>query len=122
MAWNDGVLLTPPEHHWHCPACDRTAVTHEKRPHSQLHPCPGVGGLLAPYAPVPPGQDRARGKLTAIVREDYEAHAGRVGGAETLRRDESGRPITRVTAEYDGGAAHALFVPGINIEMRGGGA
>lgn len=109
------VMLTPPSHHWECD-CGRTAVTHERRPHSQMHACALVGGLLAPYRPA-----GARGKLTAAIREDYEAHAGRLG-AETLQRDSAGRPHVSVTAEYDlpDGSTRqhvALFVPGININI-----
>lgn len=125
------MLLTPPERHWACLACGRTSVTHEARPHSQLHPCPSMGGLLTPYALVPAGADATavRGRLTAHLREDHEAHRARTGGPETLARDDAGRPHTRVSLLYDDlssptGVAqhHALYVPGINIELRGGGA
>jgi len=116
MVRNGAILLTPPVHHWECPACDRTAVTHEQRPHSQMHACAGLGGLLAPYIPA-----GTRGRVTAAVREDYEAHAGRAG-TETLQRDDRGVPHLSVTAEYDtpdGGTRQhvAIFVPGININI-----
>ena len=126
-----GRLLTVPERHWACAPCGRTSVTREAQPHSQLHPCPAVGGLLAPYALVPPGRDAesVKAALTAHLREDHEAHRARVGGPETLARDERGRPYTRVSLAYDDASSptgvtqhHAIYVPGININLTGGGA
>lgn len=109
-----GVLLSPPMRHWHCPACGRTSTTTETEPHAQLHPCPKARGLLTPYVPA-----GAHGKVAVIERQDYERHSGLTRGvSENLRRDESGRPVTGVSVEYDGGTAHALFVPGIEINMR----
>lgn len=112
----DGVLLTPPVRHWHCPACGRTSTTTETEPHAQLHPCPKARGLLTPYVPVSVG----RVKVTVIERQDYERHSGLSSRAlsETLRRDDAGRPAMGVTVEYDGGAHTALFVPGINTDLR----
>lgn len=117
MSMSGGVLLAPPEHHWRCPACDRTAVTREARPHSQLHACPSVGGLMTPYAPDTGA--RVLGRVSAQVREDYEKHAARIG-PETLHRDDTGRPYTSVTTEYDGGSHVALFLPGIHISTGSG--
>lgn len=110
----DVLLLMPPRRHWHCPACGRTSTTTETEPHAQLHPCPKARGLLTPYVPA-----GAVGKVTVIERQDYERHNGLVPGVrENLRRDDAGRPAMGVSVEYDGGAAHALFVPGIEIKAR----
>lgn len=119
-----GVVLTPPEQHWACP-CGNVAVTRLSEPHSQLHPCRLLHGFLTPYVPVPPSWrpgDPVRAALVAHQREDYERHEGLreagPGFSETLARDERGRPHIGTSVEYDGGAAHALFVPGIGINMR----
>ena len=114
-----GVLLTAPPQHWYC-ACGRTAVTKAGEAHARLHPCSIVGGLLVPYAPADSGSVR----VTATLREDYERHGGLQDGmTETLARDDAGRPHMRTTIEYgDGQQTHNIFVPGIGISMRGGGA
>lgn len=114
-----GVLLTPPAQQWECP-CGATATTRPGEAHVRLHHCPIVRGLLTPYAPAGSGAV----KITAALREDYERHAGlQPGAAETLERDEAGRPHMRTTIEYgDGRQVHNIFVPGISISMRGGGA
>lgn len=111
-----GVLLTPPAQHWHC-ACGRSAVTKAGEAHARLHHCSLVGGLLVPYAP----DSNGRVKVTATLREDYEQHSGLTAGVtETLARDEAGRPHMRTTVEYgDGRQVHNIFVPGINITLRG---
>lgn len=117
-AGHGAFLLTPPEQHWEC-SCGRTSVTRIVQPHAQLHPCPLVGGLLTPYRPA-----GTRGQVTAALREDYEHSGERLPGTtETLARDERGRPHISVTAEYDtpdGGTKQhiALFVPGVNIDLR----
>lgn len=119
-----GVLLTPPEQHWAC-VCGRTATTRIAGPHTQLHRCPRLRGLLTPYVPVPPSWqpgDPVRAGLTAHVREDVERHSGLreagPGVSETLERDDAGRPHFAVSVEHDGGTQWALFVPGINMDLR----
>jgi len=118
-----GLLLTPPVRHWHCPVCGRTSTTTEIEPHAQLHPCPRTRGLLTPYVPgeAPTGQQR-KGKVVVLERQDYERHGGLVAAGraytEDLRRDDAGQPVMGVSVEYDGGAATALFVPGILIKAR----
>lgn len=113
---NAGVLLQPPLRHWHCP-CGRTSTTREAEPHAQLHPCPLARGLLTPYLPGPAGG--GRGRVTVLERQDYEQHSGLSRGvSENLRRDDAGRPAMGVVVEHDGGAHTALYVPGIEIDMR----
>jgi len=116
-----GVPLTPPAQHWACP-CGRTAITQRVEPHSQLHPCHLVGGLLTPFAPVgarwQPG-DPLSVNVVVNERQDYERHAGLVAAGrhvgETLTRDDRGKPAMGVSVEYADGAAHALFVPGVSV-------
>ncbi|MET0426665.1 MAG: hypothetical protein ABW046_22550 [Actinoplanes sp.] len=113
------VLLTSPPQHWHC-GCGRSAVTKPGEADARLHHCSLVGGLLVPYAPA----DSGTVKVTATLREDYERHAAWSPSiTETLARDDAGRPHMRTTIEYgDGHQVHNIFVPGIGISMRGGGA
>jgi hypothetical protein len=114
MIKHGAVTLTAPVRHWHCP-CGRTSTTIETEPHAQLHPCRLARGLLTPYLPGEAGG----GRVTVLERQDYEHHAGlRRGVSENLRRDAAGRPAMGVVVEHDGGAATALFVPGIEINMR----
>ena len=86
-----GVALTP-RVRWSCPNCEMRAVSHEARPHSQMHTCPGLGGILAPLVP-----EGTQCKVEAIEREDA------VNGEQGLRYDDSGRPIMAVrTSRGDG--------------------
>lgn len=113
-----GLLLTPPDRYWECP-CGRTAVTKPGEADVRLHPCKLAGGLLTPYAPAGVGTV----KVAAVLREDYERHSMLNGTTETLARDEYGRPHMRTTITYgDDRQVHNIFVPGIGISMRGGGA
>jgi hypothetical protein len=105
-----GVALTPSPQHWRCPACGREAVTQPGEAHARLHPCPRAGGLLTPYAPVD-AQDKARGKVTVHLREDY------ANTTDTLRWTDDGKPAMRVSLEHDGGMIHNIFVPGVNVRM-----
>lgn len=109
------VLLRPPDRHWACP-CGRTAVTRDGEAHARLHPCSLAGGLLTPYAPAGVGPV----KVTTVVREDYERHAGiTVDRGELLTRDDAGRPVMRVTTTYgDDRQAHSIFVPCIETRSR----
>ena len=86
------MLLTPPPTRWQCPNCDMRAVSRESRPHSQMHTCPGLGGILAPMIP-----EGMSAKVEAIEREDA------VNGEQGLRYDDRGRPIMAVrTTRADG--------------------
>ena len=86
------MLLTPPPIRWQCPNCDMRAVSRESRPHSQMHTCPGLGGILAPMIP-----EGMSAKVEVIEREDA------VNGEQGLRYDDRGRPIMAVrTTRADG--------------------
>ena len=86
------VILTPPSTRWQCPNCDMRSVSRESRPHSQMHTCPGLGGILAPMI-----HEGMSAKVEAIEREDA------VNGEQGLRYDDRGRPIMAVrTTRSDG--------------------
>lgn len=93
------VPILQPEHRWECPNCDTTAVTHEARPHSQMHHCAGLAGLWAPM--IPAGQ---RCKVEAREREDYVRD-------EMVRTDANGRAVMSVVTTRDDGEDVAVYAP-----------
>src|SRR4051812_28453839 len=100
----DIPILTPNQR-WECPNCDLKAITHEAKPHTEMHNCPGLKGLIAPM--VPEGQ---KCKVEAKVREDYV-------GKESLRYDEDGRPIAAVETTREDGNDVAVFAPCATVRM-----
>ena len=94
-----GVALTP-RVRWSCPNCDCRSTSREARPHSQMHTCPGLGGILAPLVP-----EGMRCKVEAIEREDA------VGSEQGIRFDEHGRAIMAVRTMRDDGYDTAVFAP-----------
>lgn len=93
------IPILRPEQRWECPNCDQKSVTHESRPHTQMHTCPGLKHLSAPM--VPAGQ---RCKVVAREREDYV-------GKEDLTYNEENRPIMAVETTRDEGNDVAVFAP-----------
>jgi hypothetical protein len=87
------------EHHWECPNCTHTDVTHEQAPHTRFHACAGLKGLTAPMVPA-----GTRCKIEAREREDY------VGG-ELIRTDGDGRPVMSVVTTRDDGQDCAIYAP-----------
>jgi hypothetical protein len=79
------VTITP-VHRWYCPNCPAESVTHEAKPHTRFHECPGLMGLTAPMIEV--GQ---KVQVTAVEREDYigNENVGRVMAVKTERSDGS---------------------------------
>lgn len=71
---------------WTCPNCSFTDVTHEARPHTRYHSCPGLHGLTAPMV-----EAGTRVKISAVEREDYigNENVGRVMAVKTERPDGS---------------------------------
>jgi hypothetical protein len=86
------VLLQPPEQRWECPNCPVTDVTVGQP--NRFHPCPGMGGMLAPLVPAGSGA-----RVFAVEREDYvgreRAHA---------QRDADGRYVMAVVTERPDGS------------------
>jgi len=75
------ATLLRPEHHWVCPNCTLTQVTHETEPHTRFHACRGLRGLTAPMV-----ADGTRCKIEISRPEDYVANAG------LMHLDGEGRP------------------------------
>jgi hypothetical protein len=93
------VVLVP-ERYWRCPNCPAVAVTRQARPHTEFHPCPGLGGLNAPM--VPAGMDC---KVTVVAWGDM-LHG------ELAQRDADGRPVSAVvTTRADGSNDTAVLAP-----------
>jgi hypothetical protein len=90
------VLLR--EQRWTCPNCTLEELTHEPRPHTRFHTCPGLRGLTAPMVPA-----GTRCKVEAHEREDYI-------GTDAVRLHE-GRPVMSVVTTRDDGQDVAVFAP-----------
>lgn len=106
-----GVLLDPPQHNWQCPSCDLQHVTFEARPHTPMHPCPKMNGLLAPFVEVTGVEfDRSVVRLVRVDREDYV-------GDEVVRVDGEGRPAQAVITERADGSndCHAFAATATGI-------
>jgi hypothetical protein len=93
------VPLLAAEQRWECPNCPAADVTHETRPHTRFHACPGLAGLTAPMVPA-----GVRAKVEAVGRDDY------VGG-ELVTRDGEGRPVMAVRTTRENGTDLAVFAP-----------
>ena len=94
-----GIVLEAPEKHWQCPSCGIQYVTREARPHTPMHGCPALRGLLAPYVEVLSGSELKKYSVRhkPIEREDYV-------GQELARTDATGRPFTAVYTERADGS------------------
>jgi hypothetical protein len=92
------TILQPPQKNWQCPACDLQHVTFEARPHTPMHPCASMNGLLAPFVEVTGVElDRKAARLVRVDREDYV-------GKEIVRTDGVGRPAMAVVTERADGS------------------
>jgi hypothetical protein len=92
-------VLIRPNHHWYCPSCGLTDVTHEPRPHSRFHSCAKFGGLAVPMLPL-----GVKGKHEAVMRQDYV-------GAEKVQTDDAGRPVMSVITTRDEGQDCTVYAP-----------
>jgi hypothetical protein len=90
-------MIVVPEARWSCPNCHMTDVTHDPRPHSRFHNCPGLRGLSAPFV-----QDGIACKVEANERDDYV-------GSEIVHTDPDGRPIMSITTTRDDGTDCVAF-------------
>lgn len=83
--------------HWACTYCPSEDVTHEARPHSRMHFCPGMRGLWTPMY-----EAGRKVKVEVVEREDYV-------GNEIVQVDpERGRPVMAVVTEYEDGRQDAV--------------
>lgn len=91
------TVLLGSEQRWVCPNCPLEQVTHEARPHTRFHTCPGLGGITAPMVPA-----GIRCKVEAVERGDYV-------GREMVTTDATGRPVMAVVTTRDDGTDVAVF-------------
>jgi len=93
------ILLTPTQQ-WACPNCKQTAVTHESKPHTRFHTCPGLKGIVAPMVAA-----GTKVKVSAKEREDYV-------GSEKVQTNAEGRPVMAVVTEREDGSNDvSVFAP-----------
>ena len=91
-------LLTPLEKHWECPSCGLQHVTNEPKPHTPMHNCVKLNGLVAPFVEVFGDQlEKHSVQHKVVVRGDYL-------GDELARFDGAGKPITAVLTERADGS------------------
>lgn len=84
---------------WECPACGKTSVTNTAQPHTQMHHCTALKGLVVPMVPA-----GTKAKIVANERMDY------VNG-EKVQVDGEGRPIMSVVITRDEGQDCVVFAP-----------
>lgn len=85
---------------WYCPNCRKEDVTHEARPHTRFHVCPGLRGLTAPLLPV--------GTAAKVELAEWGDYVGK----ELVQRDpERGRPVQSITTTRDDGQDAIVFAP-----------
>ena len=97
------MILEPPERHWVCPNCTTTSVTRRAEPHTQMHQCAGMGGLVAPMV-----ADGQRVRVVAVERQDY------VGGERGLRFVD-GRPVMATEVRRGDGSYDTYVYPGVAV-------
>lgn len=84
---------------WVCPNCSMTDVTNDPRPHSRMHSCSGLAGMIAPFV-----EAGLSCKVEAVEREDWI-------GQEHVQVNLDGRPIMAVETTRDDGTDRVVFAP-----------
>lgn len=97
------IPVLNPRRRWECPSCGRLEETVDSRPHTPMHPCPALRGLLAPFVPWRPSGPSERHVVQE--RDDY------VGKEVGVRFDGAGRAITAVLTERPDGSNDAVVFP-----------
>lgn len=100
-------ILSPIEKWWECPSCHLQAKTVERRPHTEMHQCRALGGLLTPMVEVRTNEGIRRGTVRhrLIEREDYV-------GREVGLRFVGGTAVSAVhTERADGSHDTAVYAP-----------
>lgn len=98
-------LLTPREQRWECPNCPDTAVTRQEDPHTRMHTCRGLAGLVAPMVPA-----GTRCAVRAVERGDYV-------GRDLVQVDGDGRPVMAVITDRDDGQDCTVYAPCAAVDM-----
>ena len=99
------ILLQTPEHHWVCPNCTETHVTHNVEPHTPFHACRGLKGLTAPFVP-----EGLKAKVEAHEREDYV-------GDDEAQYDGDGKAMMSVVTTREDGEDCAVLAPTARFKM-----
>jgi hypothetical protein len=96
------IPILTPEKHWVCPNCDTTSITRNPEPHTQMHPCGGMNGFIAPMV-----EDGIKAKVEAVERGDY------VNEEIVTYMDKDGHqvPIMSVVTTRDEGQDCAVYAP-----------
>ena len=92
-------ILLASEHHWVCPNCTFTDITHEAGVHTRFHSCAGLKGLTSPMV-----EEGISCKIESIEREDYI-------GLDEVQYDGDGWAISAVVTTRDEGNDCAVLAP-----------
>ena len=100
-------ILSPIEKWWECPTCHQQTKTIEARPHTEMHFCGALGGLVTPMVEVHTNEGIRRGTVRhrVIEREDY------VGNEVGLRYVGRTAVSAIHTERADGSNDTAVFAP-----------
>lgn len=90
---------------WTCPRCLTEDVTNRSEPHTQMHNCPGLGGLTAPMVPA-----GTKAKHEAREREDY------INGDDVPLHE--GRPVMSIVTTRDDGEDCTVYAPTATFGLR----
>lgn len=88
-----------PTHHWECPNCNVTQVTHSNKPHTPFHVCRGLRGLNAPLV-----LEGTRCKVEAEERGDWV-------GRDVVQTDAEGQPVMAIVTTREHGQDRAVLAP-----------
>src|SRR5262245_44981889 len=97
------TIILEAEHHWVCPNCTTTRITHGRPTDIPFHPCRGLRGLSTPMV-----ADGTKCKVESYEREDY------ING-ELVQYDKSGIPIMNVVTTRDDGQDCAVYAPAAGV-------
>ncbi len=98
--------LLDPTKRWECPSCGHQHVTREARPHTPMHPCPRLKGVIAPYVEVTDALVKHSVRHVVVEREDF------IGNELGVATDDEGRAVMAVRTERaDGSNDCHVFAP-----------
>lgn len=93
------MIAITPVTRWTCPNCPLESFTREAKPHTRMHPCPGLRGLTAPMV-----KAGTKAKVEAVERGDYVRK-------DLVQTDWNGRPYMAVVTTRDDGTDCTVLAP-----------
>lgn len=102
-----GPVILNAEKRWECPSCHLQDVTYQAQPHTRMHACRALKGIVAPMVEVAT-LEFVKHSVRHVVREreDYV-------GNEQVRLDGEGRPVMAVVTERADGSNDCHVFAGV---------